>query len=74
MPFPLRFHVLTLPGRPWPEFREQVLHIEQLGFDVGFTDVGIYYPTDSGQVDAFERIATTVVPSLREETADQRSR
>lgn len=34
MPFPLRFHVLTLPGRPWSEFREQVLHIEQLGFDV----------------------------------------
>lgn len=30
----LRFHVLTLPGRSWPEYREQVLHVESLGFDV----------------------------------------
>lgn len=30
----LRFHVLTLPGRPWDEYRGQVLHVEQLGFDV----------------------------------------
>lgn len=34
MGFPLRFHVLTLPGRPWGEFREQVLRIEELGFEV----------------------------------------
>lgn len=34
MAFPLRFHVLTLPGRPWPELREQVVRIEALGFDV----------------------------------------
>ena len=30
----LRFQVLTLPGRPWAEYRVQVLHTEQLGFDV----------------------------------------
>jgi alkanesulfonate monooxygenase SsuD/methylene tetrahydromethanopterin reductase-like flavin-dependent oxidoreductase (luciferase family) len=34
MSSPLRFHVLTLPGRPWGEFREQVLRVEELGFDV----------------------------------------
>ena len=30
----LRFQVLTLPGRPWAEYREQVLQIEELGFDI----------------------------------------
>jgi alkanesulfonate monooxygenase SsuD/methylene tetrahydromethanopterin reductase-like flavin-dependent oxidoreductase (luciferase family) len=30
----LRFQVLTLPGTPWPGYRAQVLHIEELGFDV----------------------------------------
>lgn len=30
----LRFQVLILPGRPWAECREQVLRVEQLGFDV----------------------------------------
>lgn len=34
MDFPLRFHVLTLPGRPWAEYRAQVLRIEELGFDI----------------------------------------
>lgn len=74
MSLPLRFQVLTLPGRPWPEFREQVLHIEELGVAAGFTDLGIYYPTDAGHVEAFDRIATTVVPSLRVESAEQASR
>lgn len=30
----LRFQVLTLPGRPWDEYRTQVHHVEDLGFDV----------------------------------------
>ena len=30
---PARFQVLTLPGRPWTDFRAQVLHVEELGFD-----------------------------------------
>lgn len=34
MAFPLRFHVLTLANRPWPEYRDQVAQIEDLGFDV----------------------------------------
>ena len=34
MGYGLRFQVLTLPGRPWAEYREQVLHAEELGFDV----------------------------------------
>jgi alkanesulfonate monooxygenase SsuD/methylene tetrahydromethanopterin reductase-like flavin-dependent oxidoreductase (luciferase family) len=29
----LRFHVLTLPGRSWAEYRASVLQIEELGFD-----------------------------------------
>lgn len=29
----LRFQVLTLPGNPWETYREQVLHVEALGFD-----------------------------------------
>lgn len=32
--FPIRFQVLTLAGRPWPEYRDQVKRIEDLGFDV----------------------------------------
>lgn len=34
MGYGLRFQVLTLPGRSWAEYREQVLHVEELGFDV----------------------------------------
>lgn len=30
----VRFQVLTLPGRPWTDFRAQVLHVESLGFDI----------------------------------------
>ncbi len=29
----LRFDVLTLPGKPWADYRAQVLHVEELGFD-----------------------------------------
>lgn len=29
----LRFQVLTLPGRPWADYRSQVRHVEDLGFD-----------------------------------------
>ena len=32
--FGIRFHVLTLPGRPYSEYRRQVLRIEELGFDL----------------------------------------
>jgi len=32
--FPIRFQVLTLAGKPWPELRDQVKQIESLGFDV----------------------------------------
>ena len=31
---PVRFQILTLPGRPWAEYRAQVLHVEELGFDI----------------------------------------
>ena len=30
----IQFQVLTLPGRPWAEFRAQVLQVESLGFDI----------------------------------------
>ncbi|MGI9643096.1 MAG: LLM class flavin-dependent oxidoreductase [Acidimicrobiia bacterium] len=33
--------------------------------DAGYHEFGLYYPTDAAQLDAFERIATEVVPSLR---------
>ena len=29
-----RFQILTLPGRPWADYRDQVLHVERLGFDI----------------------------------------
>jgi alkanesulfonate monooxygenase SsuD/methylene tetrahydromethanopterin reductase-like flavin-dependent oxidoreductase (luciferase family) len=32
--FNVRFHVLTLPGRPYSDYRRQILQIEQLGFDL----------------------------------------
>lgn len=34
MGYGLRFQVLTLPGRSWADFRAQVLHVEELGFEV----------------------------------------
>lgn len=34
MTYGLRFQVLTLPGRPWADYRTQVLHVEDLGFDL----------------------------------------
>lgn len=34
MTFERRFQVLTLPSQPWQEYRSQVLHVEELGFDV----------------------------------------
>lgn len=30
----LRFQVLTLPGQPWSDYRAQVRHVEELGFDL----------------------------------------
>lgn len=30
----IRFQILTLPGRPWEDYRDQVLHVERLGFDI----------------------------------------
>ena len=32
---------------------------------LGYTDIGLYYPTDPSQVPAFERIATDIIPKLR---------
>lgn len=32
--FDIRFQVLTLPGRPYAEYRTQVLRLEELGFDI----------------------------------------
>jgi alkanesulfonate monooxygenase SsuD/methylene tetrahydromethanopterin reductase-like flavin-dependent oxidoreductase (luciferase family) len=32
--FDIRFQVLTLPGRPYVDYRRQVLRVEELGFDV----------------------------------------
>lgn len=34
MAFPIRFQVLTLAGRPWNDYRDQVKRIEDLGFDI----------------------------------------
>ena len=34
MTCPIRFQVLTLAGRPWSEYRDQVKQIEDLGFDM----------------------------------------
>ncbi len=34
MSFDIRFQVLTLPGQPYATYRQQVLHLEQLGFDI----------------------------------------
>lgn len=34
MTFDLRFQVLTLPGRPYAEYRDQVRRIEELDFDI----------------------------------------
>lgn len=34
MTYGMRFQVLTLPGRGWFDYRAQVLHVEDLGFDV----------------------------------------
>ncbi len=34
MGFDIRFQVLTLPGRPYAEYRTQVLRVEELGFDI----------------------------------------
>jgi alkanesulfonate monooxygenase SsuD/methylene tetrahydromethanopterin reductase-like flavin-dependent oxidoreductase (luciferase family) len=34
MSFDIRFQVLTLPGQPYAEYRRQVVHIEELGFDI----------------------------------------
>ena len=31
----------------------------------GFTDIGLYYPMDPDQVDAFEELATGLIPDLR---------
>lgn len=33
MTAPVRFHVLALPGGSWADYRAQVLHVEELGFD-----------------------------------------
>ncbi|MFT7648519.1 MAG: alkanesulfonate monooxygenase SsuD [Candidatus Poriferisodalaceae bacterium] len=34
MPNDVAFQVLTLPGQAWEQYRDQVLHVERLGFDV----------------------------------------
>jgi hypothetical protein len=34
--------------------------------DAGYTDIGLYYPSESSQLDAFERIARHVIPDLRQ--------
>jgi hypothetical protein len=43
------------------QFVEQVSRVVELGI----SDVGLYYPLDLGQLPAFERIATDVLPALR---------
>ena len=32
--------------------------------DAGYTDIDLYYPVDPSQLEAFERIAQQVIPSL----------
>lgn len=41
------------------------VHLVSSLIDAGFTDVGLYYPVDPGQLPAFERLATEVIPTLR---------
>jgi alkanesulfonate monooxygenase SsuD/methylene tetrahydromethanopterin reductase-like flavin-dependent oxidoreductase (luciferase family) len=31
----------------------------------GFTDIGLYYPSDPAQIPSFERLATDVIPEIR---------
>ncbi|MGZ4768645.1 MAG: hypothetical protein ACXVLX_08145, partial [Ilumatobacteraceae bacterium] len=37
--------------------------------DLGITEISLYYPAVAGQLPAFERIATEVLPVLRREHA-----
>lgn len=41
------------------------VHLVSSLIDAGFTDIGLYYPVDPGQLPAFERLATEVIPTLR---------
>jgi alkanesulfonate monooxygenase SsuD/methylene tetrahydromethanopterin reductase-like flavin-dependent oxidoreductase (luciferase family) len=40
-------------------------HLVRSFVAAGFTDIGLYYPTDPNQIPAFERLATDVIPELR---------
>ena len=44
------------------------LRIVRTLISAGYTDIGLYYPTDQSQVASFERIATDLVPQLRAES------
>lgn len=41
------------------------VHLVESMVGAGYTDIGLYYPSDPGQVRDFERLATEVIPSLR---------
>jgi alkanesulfonate monooxygenase SsuD/methylene tetrahydromethanopterin reductase-like flavin-dependent oxidoreductase (luciferase family) len=47
------------------ESREQFIDQVSRLAEVGISDVGLYYPLDPAQVDAFETIAAEVLPDLR---------
>jgi alkanesulfonate monooxygenase SsuD/methylene tetrahydromethanopterin reductase-like flavin-dependent oxidoreductase (luciferase family) len=40
-------------------------HLVRSFVTAGFTDIGLYYPTDPDQIPAFERLAIDVIPELR---------
>lgn len=41
-------------------------HVVRSLIAAGFTDIGLYHPAHADQLPAFERLATDVIPSLRE--------
>jgi alkanesulfonate monooxygenase SsuD/methylene tetrahydromethanopterin reductase-like flavin-dependent oxidoreductase (luciferase family) len=48
-------------------YDDEVLFNRVVGnlISAGFTDIGLYYPTDPAQISSFERLATEVIPELR---------
>jgi len=40
-------------------------HVVRNLIAAGFTDIGLYYPSDPAQISSFERLATEVIPGIR---------
>jgi hypothetical protein len=62
MGFDIRFHVLTLPGRSYADYRTEVLRVEELGFDgvaAPITRAGLPFLVSNG-----DAVATCPSPGL----------